>query len=51
MEKMLGTVERPRSDVDQPLYTQDITRELGMNVSGFHHHFRAVTAMSPLPFQ
>jgi len=22
-----------------------------MSVSGFHHHFRAVTAMSPLQFQ
>ena len=25
--------------------------ELGMSVSGFHHHFKAVTAMSPLQFQ
>jgi AraC-like DNA-binding protein len=22
-----------------------------MSVSGFHHHFRALTAMSPLQFQ
>jgi AraC-like DNA-binding protein len=28
-----------------------IARELGMSVSGFHHHFKAVTAMSPLQFQ
>jgi AraC-like DNA-binding protein len=26
-------------------------RELGMSVSTFHHHFKAVTAMSPLQFQ
>jgi len=25
--------------------------ELGMSVSGLHHHFKAVTAMSPLQFQ
>lgn len=25
--------------------------ELGMSVSGFHHHFKSVTAMSPLQFQ
>jgi AraC-like DNA-binding protein len=25
--------------------------ELRMSVSGFHHHFKAVTAMSPLQFQ
>jgi AraC-like DNA-binding protein len=29
----------------------DVARELGMSVSGFHHHFKAVTAMSPLQFQ
>jgi AraC-like DNA-binding protein len=28
-----------------------MAREMGMSVSGFHHHFRALTAMSPLHFQ
>jgi AraC-like DNA-binding protein len=28
-----------------------LRRELGMSVSGFHHHFKSVTAMSPLQFQ
>ena len=28
-----------------------MARELGMSVSGFHHHFKAVTAMSPLQYQ
>jgi AraC-like DNA-binding protein len=28
-----------------------IARELGMSVSGFHHHFKSVTSMSPLQFQ
>jgi AraC-like DNA-binding protein len=40
-----------RRDFDQPLRIEQIARELGMNVSGFHHHFKAVTAMSPLQFQ
>lgn len=44
-------VERLRKDFDQPLRIEEIARELGMSVSGFHHHFRAVTAMSPLQFQ
>src|SRR6266852_4007498 len=44
-------VERLRQDFDQPLRIEDIVRELGMSVSGFHHHFKAVTAMSPLQFQ
>jgi len=44
-------LERLRNDFDRPLRIEDIARELGMSVSGFHHHFRAVTAMSPLQFQ
>jgi AraC-like DNA-binding protein len=44
-------IERLRNDFDQPLYIEHIARELGMSVSGFHHHFRALTAMSPLQFQ
>ena len=44
-------VERLRRDFDQPLRIEQIARELGMSVSGFHHHFKAVTTMSPLQFQ
>jgi AraC-like DNA-binding protein len=44
-------ITRLRKDFDQPLKIDDIARELGMSVSGFHHHFKAVTAMSPLQFQ
>ncbi len=29
----------------------DLAHELGMSLSGFHHHFKSVTAMSPLQFQ
>jgi AraC-like DNA-binding protein len=44
-------LERLRKEFDQPLRIEEIARELGMSVSGFHHHFKAVTAMSPLQFQ
>jgi AraC-like DNA-binding protein len=44
-------IERLHKDFDQPLRIDGIARELGMSVSGFHHHFKAVTAMSPLQFQ
>ena len=44
-------VGRLRQDFDQPLRIEQIAHELGMSVSGFHHHFKAVTAMSPLQFQ
>jgi AraC-like DNA-binding protein len=40
-----------REHFDQPLSIVDIARELGMSVSSFHHHFKSVTAMSPLQFQ
>jgi AraC-like DNA-binding protein len=44
-------IERLQKDFAQPLRIEGIARELGMSVSGFHHHFKAVTAMSPLQFQ
>jgi AraC-like DNA-binding protein len=44
-------VERLRHNFDQPLSIEQMARELGMSVSGFHHHFKAVTAMSPLQYQ
>ncbi len=44
-------IEHLHKNFDQPLRIDSIARELGMSVSGFHHHFKAVTAMSPLQFQ
>jgi AraC-like DNA-binding protein len=44
-------IERFRAEFDQPLHIDDVAQELGMSVSSFHHHFKAVTAMSPLQFQ
>jgi len=40
-----------RKNFDQPLRIEDLARELGMSVSALHHHFKAVTALSPLQFQ
>ena len=44
-------VKQLRENLDQPLKIEDMARELGMSVSGFHNHFKSVTAMSPLQFQ
>jgi AraC-like DNA-binding protein len=49
--RIARALERLREDFDRPLRIEDIAREVGMSVSGFHHHFKAVTAMSPLQFQ
>ena len=44
-------VERLRQDFDQPLRIERLAHELGMSVSGLQHHFKAVTALSPVQFQ
>jgi len=40
-----------REHFDEPLKMEVIARDLGMSVSGFHHHSKSVTSMSPLQFQ
>ncbi len=40
-----------RENFAQSIKMDDIAHELGMSTSGFHHHFKSVTAMSPLQFQ
>ena len=49
--RIARAIERLRKEFDQPVRIDDIARELDMSVSSFHHHFKAVTAMSPLQFQ
>jgi AraC-like DNA-binding protein len=49
--RIAKAIERLPKDFDQPLRIEDLARELGMSVSGFHHHFKEITAMSPLQFQ
>ena len=44
-------IGRVREHYNEPLKIEEIARELGMSVSGFHHHFKSVTSMSPLQFQ
>lgn len=50
-DRIARAIERLRSDFDRPLRIETLARELGMSPSGFHEHFKAVTAMSPLQFQ
>lgn len=49
--RIARAVERIRKEFHQPLHIEDLARQVGMSVSGFHHYFKAVTAMSPLQFQ
>jgi AraC-like DNA-binding protein len=51
MHRIAEAVERIRRDFGQPLRIEALANELGMSVSSLHHHFKAVTALSPLQFQ
>ena len=51
LHRIVKVIERIRRDFDQPLRIEDMAQDVGMSVSGFHSHFKAVTAMSPLQFQ
>ncbi len=40
-----------KSNYAKPLRVEDLSHIAGMSVSTFHHHFRELTAMSPLQYQ
>ncbi len=40
-----------RTNYARPLRVEELARETGMGVSTLHHHFRALTAMSPVQYQ
>lgn len=40
-----------RSHYDEPLRIDELASRVNMSVSSLHHHFRAITAMSPLQYQ
>ncbi len=49
--RIAKAVERLRKEFDQPLKSDVIAKELGMSLSGFHQHFKAITDLSPLQYQ
>jgi AraC-like DNA-binding protein len=51
MHRIARAIELVRENCSEPLEIPALARQLGMSISGFHHHFKAVTAMSPLQFQ
>ena len=40
-----------KSNYAKPLRVEDLAKTAGMGVSTLHHHFRALTSMSPLQYQ
>lgn len=49
--RIAEAIAKLRHEYDRQLRIEDMAHELGMSVSSFHHHFKAVTAMTPLQFQ
>lgn len=44
-------VEWLKTHYDRSFLVEDLAREIGMSTSTFHHHFRELTALSPLQYQ
>jgi AraC-like DNA-binding protein len=40
-----------KGNYTRPMRIDDLARQVNMSTSTFHHHFRALTAMSPLQYQ
>ncbi|WP_447939919.1 AraC family transcriptional regulator N-terminal domain-containing protein [Pseudoxanthomonas mexicana] len=51
LQRVARAVALIRSDYAQPLRVEKLAEVAGMSASTFHHHFRAVTSLSPLQFQ
>ena len=49
--RIVNTVEWLMRNYDQPLKVEKLAEEVHMSVSGFYHHFKAVTNLSPLQYQ
>ncbi|RYG45926.1 AraC family transcriptional regulator [bacterium] len=50
-QRIARALEKLRQEFDRPLRIEELAKELGMSSTRFHHHFKAVTDMSPLQFQ
>lgn len=51
MNRIARVIRWMREHYAQPLRVEDLAREVHMSVSSLHHHFKLITAMSPLQFQ
>ena len=50
-QQIARAIDWLKSNFTQPLRIEDLASQVNMSTSTFHHHFRAVTAMSPLQYQ
>jgi AraC-like DNA-binding protein len=50
MARVVRVLKLVHTDYSKPLSAEDMARRAGMSVSAFNHHFRLVTASSPLQY-
>ena len=50
LAQIQSVLQRIHHRFSEPLNVQGLAEEAGMSVSAFHHHFKAVTASSPLQY-
>jgi AraC-like DNA-binding protein len=49
--QIAGAVDWLKDNFMEPLRVEDLARRASMSTSTFHHHFRSMTALSPLQYQ
>ena len=50
-QQIARAIDWLKDNFTQPLRIDDLATEVNMSTSTFHHHFRSLTAMSPLQYQ
>lgn len=51
MQRISAVLSLLKDNFDKPLRVDELARHANMSPSSFHHHFKHVTAMSPLQYQ
>lgn len=50
-QQIARAIDWLKNNYSQPLRIDDLATQVNMSTSTFHHHFRALTAMTPLQYQ
>ena len=50
-QQIAGAIDWLKDNFTRPLRIDDLATQVNMSISTFHHHFRTLTAMSPLQYQ
>jgi AraC-like DNA-binding protein len=51
MQRIAEVIKLIKADFVQPMRVEELAEQARMSPSSFHHHFKAVTSMSPLQYQ